>query len=125
MNRVNNNKVKSSDIISTVVGAGTRVKGAISIKNSGRIDGYVDGGVTSDEEIVVGEGGAIEGHVVSKRVIVGGKVIGSITAKNKVILEEKAWLEGDIKTKSLRIANGAHFKGKVCMLEDAEKEKGA
>ena len=114
---------KSSDIINTVVGAGTRLKGTIDIKNSGRIDGMIEGGVTSDQEIIIGESGYIEGHIISRRAIIGGKVVGTVKANEKVILENKAVLTGDIHTNLLEILDGARFNGKTYMRRHPEKEK--
>ncbi len=114
---------KPNDIISTVVGAGTHLKGNLNINNSGRIDGIVEGGVTSDQDIIVGEGGSIEGHIISRKAIIGGKVIGYISAKEKVVLENKAHLEGDIRTKLLHISDGAFFNGNAFMLEYIKEEK--
>lgn len=116
-------KIKSSDAISTVVGRGTRIVGPVTIKNSGRIDGHIKGGVTSDQDIIVGEGGFIEGKIVSKIAIIGGKVFGSVTASKRVILEEKAELLGDIHTEQLKITEGAKFNGYCFMLSESEKQK--
>jgi cytoskeletal protein CcmA (bactofilin family) len=122
MAKISEQKIRSSDTISTVVGVGTRIRGSINIINSGRIDGQVDGGVTSDQDIIVGEGGYVKGHIISKRAIIGGRVEGSITAKKKLILESNADLEGDIKTKLLRVADGARFNGKAFMVDEKPEE---
>lgn len=122
MAKFNEQKIKTSDIISTVVGAGTRIRGSINIINSGRIDGQVDGGVTSDQDVIVGEGGYVKGHIISKRAIIGGRVEGSVTAKKILILESKAYLEGDIITEILRVEDGARFNGKAFMLNNKSEE---
>lgn len=123
MDLKNQNHAKVSDMIGTVVGRGTLIKGSIRIKNSGRIDGRVEGGVTSEEDVIVGEGGVIEGQVVSKTAVIGGKVLGSIKASTSVVLEENAELLGDIYTEQLRIADGAIFNGYCNMLKQGENKK--
>ena len=115
-------KIKSSDAISTVVGRGTHIVGPVHIKNSGRIDGYVEGGVTSDQDIVVGEGGVVEGKIVSRIVIIGGKVRGSVNASKRVVLEKNAELQGDIHTEQLKIIDGARFNGNCHMLQKNDKK---
>ena len=72
----NQNKTKASDPIGTVVGRGTLIKGSIRIKDSGRIDGHVEGGYTSEQDVIVGEGGVIERHVGSRSDVIGGIVRG-------------------------------------------------
>ncbi|MFC1554356.1 polymer-forming cytoskeletal protein [candidate division KSB1 bacterium] len=113
-------RIKPSDVISTVIGRGTRIKGSIHIRNSGRIDGHVEGGVVSDQDVVIGEGGVIEGSVISKTAIIGGKVLGEVNASKKVILEEKAELQGDIHSQQIKVSDGAVFNGYCYMLKERE-----
>lgn len=108
---------KSNDIIRTVVGAGTVIKGEIIIKDSGRIDGLVEGTVTSDQDVVIGEGGEVSGDIVARRAMIGGKVNGFINAKDKVVLEDKGHLDGNVRTRVLKVADGAFFHGNCIMLE--------
>ncbi|MCP4727958.1 MAG: polymer-forming cytoskeletal protein [bacterium] len=117
-----NDKVKPSDIIETVMGAGTFIKGIIRVKNSGRIDGIVEGEVISDQDIIIGETGEILGHIRAKRAVIGGKVRGEVKAVKRVVLEHKADLEGDIITESLKVSNGAVFNGNCRMLKNPETE---
>lgn len=112
-------KIQSNDVISTVVGRGTRIKGSIHIKNSGRIDGYVEGGVIADQDVIVGECGVIEGQIISRNAIIGGKVLGSVNAVERVVLEKDADLKGDIRTEKLKIADGARFYGYCYMLKES------
>ena len=119
----NQNETTASDTIGTVVGRGTLIKGSIRIKDSGRIDGHVEGGVTSEQAVIVGEGGVIEGHAVSRSAVIGGKVLGSVKASTRVVLEENAVLQGDIYTEHLQIADGARFNGYCYMLKQNERKK--
>jgi len=110
-------KLATSDLIGTVMGPGTHIKGSIHIKSSGRIDGLVEGEVRSDQDLIVGETGRIYGQITAKRAIIGGKVRGEVRAKLKVILENKADLKGDINTEKLQISEGAKFNGKCNMIK--------
>ena len=116
-------KIKATNAISTVIGRGTHIAGPVKIKNSARIDGHIQGSVTSDQDIIIGEGGIVNGKIVSKTAIIGGKVRGTVTATKWVILEENAELLGDIHTEQLKIANGAKFNGYCYMLSEGEKNK--
>ena len=116
-------KLKTYAIISTVVGRGTKIKGSITIQKSGRIDGHVEGEVTSEQDVIVGEGGVIEGQVNSHSAIIGGKVLGTIHATSLVVLEEKADLRGDIHAAIIHIAEGAKFNGYCYMLKESERRK--
>lgn len=113
----NSKKFRASDIIATVMGPGTIIKGSVHIKNSARIDGVIDGSVSSDQDIVIGETGKIYGHIRANRAIIGGFVKGHINAKNKVVLEDKSYLEGNIISDNVVISDGATFNGKCIMLK--------
>jgi cytoskeletal protein CcmA (bactofilin family) len=119
------NKDSSSDIIATVIGRGTYVKGSIRLKNSGRIDGHIIGDVNSDQDVLIGESGIVEGSITARSAVIGGKVQGAIEAEKRVILEEKAELEGDIHTGHIRIVDGARFNGKCYMVKETDKGKPA
>jgi len=123
MKEENQYNFKSTDTISTVVGRGTYIVGPVTIKNSARIDGHIEGEVTVDHEVFIGEGGIVNGKIICEIVVIGGKVTGSVQAALRVILEEKAELHGDIYTGNLKIANGAVFNGFCYMLTDSEKTK--
>jgi len=116
-------KIQSSDVICTVVGRGTRIKGSIHIKNSGRIDGHIEGGVIADQDVIIGECGVIEGQIISRNAIIGGKVLGSVNAVERVVLEKEANLKGDIRTEKLKIADGARFYGYCYMLKEKEPKQ--
>ncbi len=123
MNEEIQNKIKVTDAISTVIGRGTHIEGPVKIKNSARIDGHIQGSVTSDQDIIIGEGGIVDGKIVSKTAIIGGKVSGTVMATRQVILEENAELLGDIHTEQLKITEGAKFNGYCYMLSEGEKNK--
>jgi cytoskeletal protein CcmA (bactofilin family) len=65
---------------------GARLEGTISFDEVFRIDGQFKGTITSDAELVIGEGGVVEGDVRVGRLAVSGTVKGSIHAKERVEL---------------------------------------
>jgi len=123
MKNIIEDKSKTSDVIATVIGHGTYIKGAVNLKNSGRIDGCIIGDVVSDQDVLVGEGGIIEGGITARSAVIGGKVLGTIKTEKRVVLEENAELEGDIHTEQVKIVDGARFNGKCYMLKGSEKGK--
>lgn len=108
----NNNFVNGE---TTVIGAGTVVEGTLKAAMSARIDGTVNGDVTSEGTIVVATEGAVNGNITAAEVKISGVVNGNITTTGKLELVEKGKLIGDIKTGSLSIAETAVFHGSCKM----------
>ena len=104
---------------STVIGAGTVVEGTLKAAMSARIDGTVNGDVTSDGTIVVATEGKVNGNITAADVKISGVVNGNVTTTGKIELYAKGKLIGDIKTSSLNIAETAVFQGNCKMQEEA------
>ena len=71
----NNNFVNGD---STVIGAGTVVEGTLKSAMSARIDGTVNGDVTSEGTIVVATDGVVNGNITAVDVKISGTVKGNI-----------------------------------------------
>lgn len=98
--------------ISTLLGKDAEVKGSIKTQGSMRIDGTVEGELTSTKTITVGSTGTVHGDITAENIIISGKVTGTLAARGRIILESTARLEGDINTSRLAIAEGASFRGR-------------
>lgn len=103
---------------STVIGAGTVVEGTLRAAMSARIDGTVNGDVTSEGTIVIATEGCVNGNITAVDVKISGVVNGNVTTTGKIELVEKGKLIGDIKTGSLSIAESAIFHGNCKMQEE-------
>lgn len=95
----------------TIIGAGVVLEGKMSSNGNIRIDGAVNGDITANGSVTVGETGEISGEIKAEAINIGGRVLGGVNAKEKVTLESKAVLQGDIVTKILVIEAGAIFDG--------------
>lgn len=116
MLKKNNNFVNGE---STVIGAGTVVEGNLKAAMSARIDGAVNGDVSSEGTIVVANDGVVNGNITATDVKISGVVNGNVKATEKIELIAHGKLIGDIKTKSLNISDTAVFHGNCNMQEDA------
>ena len=92
--------------LSTIIARGTKIVGNINMEGSLRIDGHVNGKVSSTETLTVGKTGVVEGELSVKEAVVGGKIIGNLIAHQRVELENKAAILGDVKTRIFVIKEG-------------------
>jgi cytoskeletal protein CcmA (bactofilin family) len=92
---------------------GARLEGTLSFDDVFRIDGQFKGTITSDAELVIGEGGVVEGDVRVARLAVSGTIKGSVHAKERVELHAGARVFADIHTPTLVVEEGAVIQGPV------------
>ncbi|MEO8738295.1 MAG: polymer-forming cytoskeletal protein [Casimicrobiaceae bacterium] len=110
--------------IDSLIGSGTTVHGDIQFTGGLRIDGSVDGKVTTVDNqpgtLVISEKARVEGEVRVSHVVVNGIVSGPVTANHYLELQAKARVHGDVQYRSLEMHVGAIVQGK---LVHAEPEK--
>lgn len=87
------------------------IKGSIKFSNDLIIDGKIEGEVTSDGSLTVGENAIIKGEIRTRSVVIFGKVEGNITVQERCELKSNAVLLGDIDAGTLSIEEGATFMG--------------
>ncbi|MEM8772510.1 MAG: polymer-forming cytoskeletal protein [Pseudomonadota bacterium] len=94
-------------------GAGCIIEGKVTCKGPIRLGGQVTGDVTSDDEITVDETAEVSANLYAARASVSGRINGNVTATSRLMLAASARIEGDIRTPSLAIAEGAQIRGRV------------
>jgi cytoskeletal protein CcmA (bactofilin family) len=98
---------------SSIIGAGTAVRGNLAGEGSLEIYGRVDGDVSMTGEVLVGETGAVLGQINAARISVSGAVQGDLRGTEAVLLERGAKVVGDLSAPRIGIANGALVRGSV------------
>jgi cytoskeletal protein CcmA (bactofilin family) len=94
---------------------GTHIKGDIKTTNDIRIDGIIEGTVTSDSKVVIGPSGKVKGDIICQNADISGSVVGTIEIGELLFLKSTANVEGDITTEKLVIEAGAKFNGLCTM----------
>lgn len=88
------------------------IKGSIKFSHDLIIDGKIEGEVTSDGSLTVGENALIKGEIKTRSVILFGKVEGNITVAERCELKSNSTLVGDVSAATLAIEEGATFLGR-------------
>ena len=73
----------------------------------------IDGDVTSDGPIKVGNGSIIIGNIYGTSAVIGGAVKGDIDVHGPVVIDGTAVVQGNIRSRSVQINNGAAIEGSV------------
>jgi cytoskeletal protein CcmA (bactofilin family) len=110
-------KPKPQKRIDSLIGAGTTVRGDVVFSGGLRIDGTVEGNVTTADgqtgTLVVSEQARIRGKVSVSHVVVNGAVEGPILARDYLELQAKARVDGDVTYRSLEMQVGAVVEGRL------------
>jgi cytoskeletal protein CcmA (bactofilin family) len=109
------NKVElDQQVISTFISEGCVFDGNLKAPAYVRIEGQINGDVTIDEGLILGEKGSITGNIVTKEIIVYGTVNGNISA-HSLEIRGTGRITGDIKTQVLQVETGGTHNGKLSM----------
>ncbi|KPU46046.1 polymer-forming cytoskeletal [Oxobacter pfennigii] len=101
----------------TIIGANSSFEGKLVSTGIIRVDGQINGELSADESIIIGEGGSVKGNIKSKKVTIAGKVEGNVVCSDNLELTSNGKLYGDVEVKSINIEDGAVFHGKCSMME--------
>ena len=96
------------------IGKGLLIKGEISGSESLFIDGKVEGTINlPGNRVTVGRNGQVAANIVSREIVVLGKVRGNVTATDRVDIRSEGALTGDVTAARISIEDGAFFKGGI------------
>jgi cytoskeletal protein CcmA (bactofilin family) len=98
------------------------ITGTIKFSHDLIIDGKIDGEVTSDGNLTIGENAEIKGEIKTKSVVVFGRVNGNIEVKDHCDVKKDAQIVGDIKAGTLSIEGGASFVGQSAVGQSASSQ---
>lgn len=88
----------------------------IGISNASEIytnNAKICGNVISDGSIKVGSSSVIIGNVIGTSAVIGGAIKGDLDIKGPVIVDGSAVIQGNIKSRSVQINNGAVIEGVI------------
>ena len=99
----------------TIIGNSVMLTGVLKDAGDISIHGRIEGEVTSERTIIIGETAEVKGPVSGQIVTVAGTVRGSIDAGQKLEILPSGKVFGGISCRELTIRSGAIFVGKSTM----------
>ncbi len=123
----NNKSSNNTDnVVSTVIGPMTTIRGDLQFSGGLLVEGRVIGDVssTSDDEslLILEESGHIEGEVTVHNIIVNGHVTGDIHVSGQAELSANAVINGTVYYDKLEMVNGARINGSLVHQQASVKE---
>lgn len=108
--------------VTTILDKDSAFEGKMTFEGSVLINGKFRGEIFSDGNLMIGEGGYVEGRIEIGTIQIQGEVRGNILAKNKIEILAPAVVQGDIQAPNLVIREGAIFDGN-CSMGREERQK--
>ncbi|MBA8889589.1 cytoskeletal protein CcmA (bactofilin family) [Dokdonella fugitiva] len=110
--------------ISTLIAAGTTIRGDVHFSGGLHLEGVVEGSISAEGEdavLTLSDKGRVNGEVRVSNAVVNGSVNGDIFAAERLELAGNARITGNVHYKVLEMAAGAQINGK--MLYQAEPQR--
>jgi len=108
------NKFFSSPSVD-VIESSTKIVGDIVSKADFRIDGLVEGNITTTGKVVVGKSGKISGKLDCSNADLSGSISGHIQISETLSLMSESYIQGDITTAKLSVEEGAQVDATIVM----------
>ena len=96
-----------------VLTSDVEIKGNLRFSGELTFEGKLEGEITTDGTLHLGDSAVVNGNISAGTVVVRGKVTGNVAAKDKIELKAKTELFGDVRSSKLVIEEGVTFVGKT------------
>lgn len=98
-----------------LLGRGSKVSGKLNFEGTVQVDGQVEGEISAQDTLTVGESAVVAATINGNTIIIKGRVTGDINARTRVEIRAPGKLYGNIVTPSLVIHEGVTFEGHCSM----------
>lgn len=114
-----------SESATTLIAAGTEIRGDIHFSGRLHIDGKVDGAVHGDGDqaiLTLSEHAVVTGEVHAPHIVIDGTINGDVDATDRLELASNARVEGNVYYKLLEMSAGARINGKMVHRDEPQKQ---
>ena len=108
-------KAAEASTTSAFLGKGSRVTGKLVFEGTVRLEGQVEGEITAQDTLVIGETAVINAQINGTSIVVHGTIKGDVTARKRLEIHAPGKVYGNISVPSLVIHEGVVFEGQCTM----------
>lgn len=111
--------------LTTLIAAGTEIRGDIHFNGCLHVDGKIQGAIRGRSEhaiLTLSEHADVHGEVNAPRIVINGKVCGDVTSAERLELASNAQIEGNVYYKVLEMAAGAQINGKMVHRDEPQRQ---
>ena len=100
---------------SAFLGKGSHVTGKLVFEGTVRLEGQVEGEITAQDTLVIGETAVVNAQINGTSIVVHGTIKGDVTARKRLEIHAPGKVYGNISVPSLVIHEGVVFEGQCTM----------
>ncbi len=104
-----------------VIAKNTTIVGDIKSDGDFRVDGTLEGTLTTNGRVIIGTEGSIKGKVEAKNADIEGTFSGNLLVSNTLTIKATATISGEVVIGKLSVEPGASFNA-TCAMKGAIKE---
>ena len=100
----------------TLIAAGTEIRGDIHFKGCLHVDGKIEGAIRGEGAqamLTLSAHASVTGEVQAPHIVINGAITGDVTASERLELASNARVEGNVYYKLLEMSAGAQINGKM------------
>lgn len=101
------------------INEGTHISGDITSNGFFRIDGFVEGTVTTPSKVVLGKNGVVKGNLSCENADIAGNFTGNLNVSKLLTLRSSANIKGEVLVGKLSVEPGAIFNA-TCSMQPAQ-----
>lgn len=102
---------------------GCTIKGDVTFTDLLRVHGHVVGTIRSERELLVGEGGLVEGELTVGRLTVAGTVKGTVRVRERLVIHGTGKVLAEVFAPTLVVDEGGVLEGVVHMTKSEKTEQ--
>ncbi len=97
------------------LGKGSKVSGKLIFEGTVRIEGQVDGEISAQDTLIIGEHAVVNAQITGGSIVIHGRVTGDVIARKRLEVRTPGRLLGNITSPVLVIQEGVVFEGQCSM----------
>jgi cytoskeletal protein CcmA (bactofilin family) len=105
----------------TYLDQGSKISGKLFFEGALRIDGEVDGEISANDAVIIGETAVVTGQLKAASVVIMGKVNGELSGAKRVEIRSSARVVCNLTSPTLVVDDGALFEGHCTMSPEAKE----
>ena len=116
------NHTNTSTNTMNLIAKGADIEGTLMIDGDLKVEGKIIGDIVAKGNIMLEDGGMIEGNVKANSLIIGGNFKGNAEISGECLVSSTGSVEGDLVINILNVNAGAQVSGNISMYEPQAAE---
>jgi cytoskeletal protein CcmA (bactofilin family) len=97
--------------LTAFIDEGSEIEGRYTFSGTVMVNGRFKGEIASNDTLIIGDKGVINGDIRAGQVLISGEVVGNVSAAERIELKRTARVFGDVEAPVVVVEEGVLFEG--------------